>query len=542
VRTRNAFSWLRRHWAIGLFWVLALTFLGYVTWDAFWLRSATYIPTSDYWEHSAVLRALMDNPWHPKNPHVVSPASSPRFGPQFILIALLARALNWDALQAMSLAAVFNTLLFVLGIRSFFRNYFNSELATVYGLVVMFCSWWRAWPYSNVYQLDVYLSVASYPSTTAVALTLLGFGLAVRTLRGKVRYPRVALVLLGVWAATVLIVHQLTAAMSLTGAVLLAISEPKVRFRLRLQLVAAVVVGSALAHFWPYFSPWEVLHGGKSDSQWMSITVDHAVKLTDDRAPHFHRHHFYRTKGLLSALGLCSLGVAALPYFWLRRERWFVGLGALSMLAPFAINAYVELPLGHRFILLAMFYLQVAVVWLLLRLTPGQPRSLSVLRRWWAKLFAIPLVLAVLIVFGYHNVQAAKKELAPGRDTRASQSVREARAVSRIAGPDAVIMATAPLIWAVPTFGPKGLVQLHPNPLVGDSVERQMYVNRFFNNRARDAERLEILKHYGVTHVLIRWAPRGSLAEFLAKYGQAQNLGGRSELRLYAVNPAAAAP
>jgi len=77
---------------------------------------------------------------------------------------------------------------------------------------------------------------------------------------------------------------------------------------------------------------------------------------------------------------------------------------------------------------------------------------------------------------------------------------------------------------------------------VGDSVERQMYVNRFFNNRARDAERLEILKHYGVTHVLIRWAPRGSLAEFLAKHGQAQSLGGRSELRLYIVNPATAAP
>ena len=535
-------GFLRRYWATLLFLGLALGLLGWVTWEAFWLRSVTYIATADYWEHSAVLRALIDHPWHPGNPHLLSSASSPRFGPQFVLIALVARALHLDAVQAMSLTAVFNTALFLWGIHSFFRCYFRDRLAPLYGLIVMFCSWWHAWQYSNVYQLDVYFSVASYPSTTTLALTLLGFALAVRVLRGQVRYPRAALVVLTLWAGAVFIIHQLTAVMSLSGALLLAISEPNVRWRPRLQVAATVIVGAALSHFWPYFSPWEVLHGGKTDDQWMSQSVDQAVKLKDDAARHFRRHHFYRIKGLQNALGLSLLGLVALPYFWLRPRRWFVGLGALSMLAPFAVNAFVELPLGHRFVLLAIFYLQVAVVWILLALTPGYARSLSVLRRLWAKLIAIPLLIAVLGVFGYHNVEAALKSLSHGRFNSQSPAVREGGAVGDAAGPHAVVIALTPLCWPVPTFGPKCLTLLHTNPLVGDEGERERWLNRFFNDRVSDAERSSIVERYGVSHVLIRWGPRGSLAEFLANHATAVPLTKASGLRLYALNARPIAP
>src|SRR6185312_15435273 len=118
---------------------------------------------------------------------------SSRFGPQFLLVALAARALNFDALGAMALTAVLNTLLFLSAIYLFFGSYFRHPLAPLYGLLVMFFGWWQGFHYSNVYALHVFFTVASYPSTTALGLTLLGFTLAVRLLRGELRHPRLAL-------------------------------------------------------------------------------------------------------------------------------------------------------------------------------------------------------------------------------------------------------------------------------------------------------------------------------------------------------------
>ena len=50
------------------------------------------------------------------------------------------------------------------------------------------------------------------------------------------------------------------------------------------------------------------------------------------------------------------------------------------MLLPFVGNAFVELPLGHRFVLLAIVYLHIGLVWLLLRLTPGHAGAFRFLR------------------------------------------------------------------------------------------------------------------------------------------------------------------
>ncbi len=153
----------------------------------------------------------------------------------------------------MTLCATLNTLLFLCAIRLFFLSYFRHPWRRCTALLVMFGGWWLGFHYSNVYALPVLFSVASFPSTTALGLTLLGFALIVRLLRAEVRRPRLCLVVLGLWAAAVFIIHPLTAMMSLSGALLLALAEPRASWRLRFAVASAVVVGCALSHFWPYF-------------------------------------------------------------------------------------------------------------------------------------------------------------------------------------------------------------------------------------------------------------------------------------------------
>jgi len=528
-----------RHWASALFVLLALGIWSWVSWEAGYVRMITWEGGADYWEHSATLHALIENPWHPLHPHLATNAGSPRFGPQFVLIALIARALHWDAIAAMTLAAVLNMLLFLCAIRVFFLTYFRHPLAPLYGLLVMFGGWWLGFHYSNVYALPVLFSVAAFPSTTALGLTLLGFAWVVRLLRADVGHPRLGLLVLGIWAGAVFIIHPLTAMMSLSGALLLALAEPKASWRLRFEVGGAVVVGCALSHFWPYFSPWVVLRGGHGQSaDWARQSMQQAGELHVKRK----LHEFYQPLALLEALGLGALTLLALPYFFLRRERWFVGLGALSMLLPFVGNAFVELPLGHRFVLLALVYLHIGLVSLLLRLTPGHAGAFRFLRRRALAVASAVIVTATLLVFCGHSVLVARA-LFEGPRARGSESpvIRNMRAFAEAAGPGAVVLATPLLSWPLPTFGPKVLVLYHEDPLVPDAAQREYWVKRFLGSAASDDERQGILARYGVSHVLLQ-REAGSLARFLAKTSTVRMLGAGYRLYTITENASGAKP
>ncbi len=527
-------AFIVRFWPSLLFGVLALGIWGWVSWEAVVQRAVTWEGGADYWEHSATLHAFIDNPFHPRHPHLDTHGGSPRFGPQFLFVALICRALHWDALRAMSLASVLNTLLFLTGIRVFFGSYFRHPLAPLYGLLVMFGGWWLGFHYSNVYALPVFFSVAAFPSTTALGLTLLGFALVLGLLRGEFQRRWLALLVLGLWAAAVFIIHPLTAVMSISGALLLAAVQPNVTWRTRFEVAGAVVLGCASAHFWPYFSPWVVIRGGHGqDVGWAAESVKQAADLHVKRK----LHEFYQPRGLLSALGLGLLTLLALPWFFLKRERWFVALGVLSMGLPFAANAFVELPLGHRFVLLSMVYLHIGLVWLLLSVTPGYVGAFGfVRRRVWGVLSAL-CVAATLLVFFVHSVLVAREPQLSRRYSRPeSYVVSNMRAFAEAAGPNAVVLATPLLSWPLPTFGPKVIALYHQDPLVPDAEAREYAVKRFLAPSAQDQERAQILAKYHVSHVLLS-RESGPVLRFLAKTSTVRGVG--SGYHLYTLSPSA---
>jgi hypothetical protein len=486
------------------------------------LHASTYAPGSDYWEHSAVLHALIESPWHPLNPHLANRVSSPRFGPVSVLNALISRAFGLDAPAGLSLAAVANTLLFVSGIWLFFRSYFRDPRAGLYGLLVMLGGSWEAWTFTSVYQPKVLLSVACYPWLAAFGLTLLGLALTLRGLRAERPHWLVWLGLV-LWPAVVLLTHQLTGMMALSALCLLIVTERGVPLRRRAWVLGAATLGCALAAFWPLYSVFGLLAGGKQDAGWVGRSVTAAAH----GAIVEQRHRFYRPRELVPALGLGLLGVAFLPYFFLRWRRLFVGLGVLSMLGPFLINAFIPLPLGHRFLLLAVFFLQVAVVWLLLVLTPGSAEFCPLLDRRGLRLISLLLVWGLLLTFAYHNVQRTRREWAyfAGYARRGeSPLLRYARRVAVIAGKRAVILGDPVTLWPIPTFGPKVVALHHENPFVADQDQRDQDVTTFFTPLTTDEVRGELLRQYGVTHVIVNRGMRGPIGRFLAAKGQREEL------------------
>jgi hypothetical protein len=493
-------STLASRWHDAAFVVIGAAILAWVAYDAAVTRLITYSPSSDYWEHTAALHALMEDPVDPRHPHLGDDTDSPRFGPHFLWIALSSRVLGLDPIEAMGLAAVANTLLFLAGIQTFFRSYFRDPKAPLFGLVVLFGAWVNAPHFSNVYELKTFFSVAGYPSTAALGVTLLTFALMLSVLR-QAREPRAKLALLALAFAYVYVTHQLTAMMSLTGGFLLAATEPGVERRRRLVVLATLPVGLLLAAAWPYYRSFSLVSGG-------------TVKYV--KAGGKVREKFYELETLIGVVGFAAPGLLALGYFAIRRVHLFLVLGALAVLTPFVVNYVRPVPLGHRFVLLAAFYVQAAFVWLLLRLWDGLPGSRwldAVPRRIAGRALAAAALLLCLVTSALNAAQRFETH-SRRRAGKESSIVHFARVVAARVPPNAVVMATMRDAWPLSTFGTHVVALLHRNPLLRDGTERKLASKRFFSSRAGDAEREAILRRYGATHVIAKGA-RGALGRFL---------------------------
>lgn len=497
---------IKRHWADVLYALLASAIVVWVHWDAFHFRLITFSPGADYWEHAAVLRALLDNPWHPAHPLIATDAASPRFGPHFLLVALLARLLHYDAVDAMALSAVLNTVVLLAGLWWFLRSYFRDARAALYGLILFFGTWGAAPHFSNVFKLKVFFSVAGYPSTAALAMTLVGLALLVRILRSGRRQP-LGLALSALIWAYVYVTHPLTATMSLPAAVLLALTEPGVARRERFWVAGSVCAGFLSSAAWPYYPALGMVFGG---------TVHRVRGLEPESfAP---QHEFYELRHLSDILGYCFASFVVLPYLWVRRRDVFAVLGALLMLAVFTASALLPIPLGHRYVLLSVFFLQLALVRLLLELTPysGAPGTWA--SRAWLRIPAWFGVFALLVYMSVTNVAVAREHFehtAAGSHGKESVTLRIARRVGELAGPHAIVLSTALASWSLPTFGPKIVPPYHKNPLIVDAEERRRAALRFFGFGVSRAERDAILTEYRVTHVLVPARNANAVAGYL---------------------------
>jgi hypothetical protein len=195
---------------------------------------------------------------------------------------------------------------------------------------------------------------------------------------------------------------------------------------------------------------------------------------------------------------------------------------------PFVVNYYVRLPLGHRFLLLAIFYLQVAVVWLLLRFTPGARAAGARLAQGPARWAAIAAITAILAGFGFLNVDRALARFDSGPSD--SKIVRYARRAAEIAGSNAVVLGSERDVWPLSAFGPRVVSLYHENPLVENRLERGRAADVFFSARGGEAQRWRVIDEFKVTHVLASRVRSRRARRFLADHAEKHTLPAGYEL------------
>ena len=503
-------SRLLRAWPTTLFWVLGVALVLAVGYEAFTTQAITGFLSSDFYEHSAALRALLEDGLDPGAPMVVSDVGSARYMPHFVLIAVVGRLLSFDALQCMALSSTVNVALFVIGIFVFFRALFQDPRAPLYGLIVLLCSWYSAWFYSNVYQLHVLFGVASYPSQACVGLTMIALSVGLKVTRSRSR-PWGWLALLAFLLAYILLTHPVTAVMALTATGFLALTAPGMKFKDRALLLAFTVGSGFLALLWPHVSVFEVVLGtGGGHASWVAGLADPGVKAAR------YVNDTYDLETLVQTLGLGILGIVGIGWFFYLRRHLFVAQSALAMLVPFLANFVVRIPLGSRFILLAVFFLHVGLVWMLLMITPGFHERIRPLRRPLAAKVTVAAVLTLMAVYNLRETWLHLSQAMVGRTPgQPTMVVRYGQRVGEIAGKGAVVLADREDAWPLPTFGVKIVALAHINPLLPDRTERVEDVTVFFAPATPAARRAEIAGRHGASHVVVRDDAPESLLRWL---------------------------
>jgi hypothetical protein len=154
------------------------------------------------------------------------------------------------------------------------------------------------------------------------------------------------------------------------------------------------------------------------------------------------------------------------------------------MSVPYFAHFFVEVPLAHRFLLFVAFYLQLALVWLILRVldewrsSPGKP---LVKYSIWAThccltiLFVSHVSLAAIEFFDYTYSPKFLTLEKKNTEIPASMSVVDLYAEFTAPLPEsAVVLATARVGWPLPTVKAKVVSLFHENPTLLDQDERYL--------------------------------------------------------------------
>lgn len=211
--------------------------------------------SSDMWEHVAVVRGLIADPFS------ATAGLSLLDTPYTVTLGMLGNLFGVSAVTILSVAAIANVVLLLTAFRLFVLEATQNRRAPFWALVFLLVLWGPSpYRFSGFFNLNSIGFVLPYPSAFATAIALLVLTAALRSGRDH-RWQWYAAVAAG--TATVVLVHPITALWLAVG--LFAVAASRMRgTRGWIWLVGAGLLGLALTLAWPYFRVLDLV--GETDS------------------------------------------------------------------------------------------------------------------------------------------------------------------------------------------------------------------------------------------------------------------------------------
>jgi hypothetical protein len=207
-------------------------------------RTLNGVWTGDFWEHSAVVRELATNPWHPHHPQLLLDAPHAFFSPYLLGVAW-PTAHRHTPIQALSVAGMLNLLLFLVGLWLFLSVLPVEDLPTTafYALLFILLLIGPEPPTTSGFFHLRYIGIGlPYPSTFGTGLSFVAVYCYARALReGRLRWFGITLLL----AVIVILTHSLTFIFLSCAMIALTLGAKKLRWMdlARLGMLFALTVG-----------------------------------------------------------------------------------------------------------------------------------------------------------------------------------------------------------------------------------------------------------------------------------------------------------
>ncbi len=426
----------------------------------------------DFWEHSAVVKELMAHILHPKHPQLLLDAPHAFYSPYAIIVALLARVLHLDVVMALSVMGLVNLCLLFFGLKIFIFSEVSKYRSEVvfYALLLLLFGWGAGkWFVSGFFHIGVLGFVLPYPSTFAVAISLIAFGCNRIRMRDSQQFWILPTFLIGV---TVLISHPISFLFLAAGLVSQACAEKRAVIFQTVLIVSILCAVFLIAILWPYFPLLNFFMGesrvydASNASMYQRVIAKIWPSLLGVPLILMSMRSNWRRTWILMLiilLGIYLLGLITGKYSYGRVISYIVLLLHLFIAEYFsACEAKV------RGILLPRKILQIIVSAM-------------------AMVFVMFLFLKPL--YG---------ALPKRQSTYASYLF-----LSQFVGQNDVVLSDIESSWIVPTFGGKVIAARHPLAFVPDHDIRKSDLNHFFNKETTFEDRLQIIRKYKANYLLL---------------------------------------
>ncbi|MBF0510765.1 MAG: hypothetical protein HQL13_00380 [Candidatus Omnitrophica bacterium] len=443
----------------------------------------------DFWIHAVVVRELATHPFAPQHPQMLMNAAHAFYSPYTLGVAWLVRIFSLSPIQALSMAGLFNFLLFMSGLKIFVTLLLGPGRRAFYTLLLTLFLWGQTpWFFSGFFHFKVLGYVLPYPSTFAMALVFYGLSMVILFLRQRSWWMLFALYLL---STVVLLTHTLSAVVLYVGFLALAVGCSQEKVMDGVLVLLLVPLSLFLAMAWPYYS---------------------ISQLFMTKGAFIDAENICMYQGVWGSIGPSFIG------FWplfLRIKSNKRDPLVLMFIALAFIYVYGGIT-GHyscgRVISFLVFVLHLAIAdWI------------SNHERFFEQKFiekSLFLLITGFFILGlFYNCAPQARVYWPGIKNSYNQYLFLGKYTKQYD----VILADLETSDYVPVFGGKVVAYKHSRPFVKDSQERINDVNAFFDKQASLKERQAIINKYHVHFILIskEKQSQGPSVKDFASLGQA---------------------
>jgi hypothetical protein len=470
----------------GTFGLAAALYLLLCALAFFVARPTTFLYFTDYWEHRAIIEAVMRGGTHLLDPIYGEAAPSRQFTPWSLALGYLARLARLDVDTAMAWGAMLVSALFVAGVWDFARVYHRHRWAPALLLAVLTCGWGvppLIW--TGFYALRSQIHGNYYPAELVFSLTFVAWAGVIRLVRHG-RFSILNGVLVWFVVAGSLITHPLNAAFLIAGAIALVVFEPGIAVPRRIGVALVIGAGIAATSLWPYFNPLSLAGAGLARGQQT-----------------FNNFGFFFNPFFVIALVWPTLfALMALPGLIRDPSARMPVIAFVAILAAYVAGGIADVSVSHRFLAYVVLTLHILLVTALLRVIDGRPlRAMDGLSPQSWRVAAIGGAALAVVQIALTVQQFVVPFVWNGWIFPVHVVDTEMQRVRAALPPGARILGWDSAALVMPAYGFQVVAFPRPMPLSPSDVRRQADYRRFFTPGVSPCERRTIAHRWSTTHI-----------------------------------------